>query len=918
MARRTLEEIIASDPRFTNVNPAVARAYYEDAMAQRDVKNKELPELVVTAPKRKKKEVTAKDINFNISYDDAVSLNKESNPIYKTLEYGAKNFKHTFGFTPRDAGYFLPIIGDVQSAEDITEAVQNKDYATAATIAGLMAAPSVLRKPIKSLGRRLTKAVRNYKDALTGYNITRYNNTKNAINDLQELNNRTIYNANNDIYKTNDKINNIKWNIYTTNNEIERLQKDIQYNRENIRENAYRTMSKDPDDIIFYNIEGNTSNNVTKPIGFYKDELGNSTPITSTINNKPIYEVGVPPFDGRYSGIRPIHYKSIINPQYSPTPDLIPLLNEREKRLYSIIGDNGKLTGSSKLTQQGYISHIPGDDDIITTAARYNDLEKSLGASKIRSLRDDIGYLVSSPHLRGGQSDIDIIQETNGKAVGALAHELYQFMNPKEYAALRNRFSKKGAYGETLYFEDIPLPVSAEEIYSKLNDDIIGKKALSDLLFSHNDKHAQRRIQLFANKEKFPQIKEVINNKFNSLYGKDLNLSSSFKLDDVAANEKLLEKLNFDKSLAQDKDAMEIISKYVYLSNGSHTRRINPERLPSAKGTNDLNFNISFDDWINKDKSNKKSLSDVKNFFRELDEAGNATSSFNGGSGAGRGGNYTTGDNGGGKNYGPYATVTTDYIPDEIDNPYKLYKYLTDSDSKLSKNTLKEIQKEFPNFNGRNLSDVHYSYDIPYDATSNAKLADITGRKFSVGEYYNFPDLYIGRLKRGDLSSSNYSYRGFEHGRIQPRVSDQKKTELYNGTRIIDELRENTLAGNQFQRDYSKALKRVKKETKQRIIKTRNELNDNKRSVVKLEEDKKQLIERSDNLKELMENKREYSNILLERTQKLINKRDKQKELNKKIRRNTKIAAGTVGTITIGGITYNVLKPKKEHKSIED
>lgn len=54
MARRSLEEIIASDPRFANVDINEVRRQYKEAKAQRSVENIELPEVTVTATRKPK------------------------------------------------------------------------------------------------------------------------------------------------------------------------------------------------------------------------------------------------------------------------------------------------------------------------------------------------------------------------------------------------------------------------------------------------------------------------------------------------------------------------------------------------------------------------------------------------------------------------------------------------------------------------------------------------------------------------------------------------------------------------------------------------------------------------------------------------------------------------------------------------
>jgi hypothetical protein len=51
-----------------------------------------------------------------------------------------------------------------------------------------------------------------------------------------------------------------------------------------------------------------------------------------------------------------------------------------------LIGDNGILGGSSVLMGEGRISGVPGDDDIITTASRYQALLQSLDGKQGEAL----------------------------------------------------------------------------------------------------------------------------------------------------------------------------------------------------------------------------------------------------------------------------------------------------------------------------------------------------------------------------------------------------------------------------------------------------------------------------------------------------------------------------------------------------
>jgi Arc/MetJ family transcription regulator len=64
--------------------------------------------------------------------------------------------------------------------------------------------------------------------------------------------------------------------------------------------------------------------------------------------------------------------------------------------------------------QEGMLAGVPGDDDIITTAARLPKLKEKLQASRVSDLRGTLGERISSEHLRANEdglrlADVDVI-----------------------------------------------------------------------------------------------------------------------------------------------------------------------------------------------------------------------------------------------------------------------------------------------------------------------------------------------------------------------------------------------------------------------------------------------------------------------------------------------------------------------------
>lgn len=65
------------------------------------------------------------------------------------LEQGARNFKETFGVSPRDVASFVPYIGDALDIKDVVDNIANSEYKEAALGLGAILAPNIIEKPLK-------------------------------------------------------------------------------------------------------------------------------------------------------------------------------------------------------------------------------------------------------------------------------------------------------------------------------------------------------------------------------------------------------------------------------------------------------------------------------------------------------------------------------------------------------------------------------------------------------------------------------------------------------------------------------------------------------------------------------------------------------------------------------------------------
>lgn len=775
MARLSLEEIIASDPRFKNVDINKARAYYNDAMNERN-NTTVLPEFTVTAKRKNPKKVIPTESESN--FFNRINVAKEDERINKIF-----NTEQAI----QELAYTTPILGDALSLYDVGKDIVDKNYLSAAIGAGMFFLPNIVERPLKYLGKKAYRSFKYLKgktnstiDILKGNNIDRVKTFKTNIQKAADIQ----QNKENALMLKRSNIQNELFNLSEHN---KRLDNQLIYlNNGPIRYTALNSMP------MSYTIPLKKAPIKTNKIDFYKDEFENTHKIIIPNNTRETITI---PKTYVYSPKSPSHI-TINTESYlsnEKSNDLIRLAKEREIRLNQLLQGKGKLAGSSKLASNGYSTHIPGDDDIITTKEEYKNLLNLLEGTENRTLRDNVGYNISSKKLRGIDQDIDIIDsdDLTGKAKGKLAHELYSFLYPAKYNKLRNEISRKEAlsHNNNFDFADYNLDVTAKELYDALDNDILVKKSMSDLLFSHNPKHTQRRLELLANPVNSKLINELIDKKYISLFGKPLKLPKTFNATD-AKNIKFLQHYNLPEELLNDKDAMETLAKYYYLTNGVHTRRTN------------LNTLNNFNDEI---------------YENSLNSSINAVYAPSNVDLAGRGGNYTTGNQGGGTIFGDYLSAVSDDIDDDILNLVDLHNKYDTKKHKLTNEEKISLKTAFPDINTKfeNTYELLNNKQIPNTPEANNKLADILNRKFLKGNDFN-NHTYIGRLKPANLVGELYSPSklSFEHGYLEPFNSEIQNKKVISIDEAFNTLRTTTTKGNAFQRDYMKAIKQAKQNKK--------------------------------------------------------------------------------------------------------
>lgn len=242
-------------------------------------------------------------------------------------------------------------------------------------------------------------------------------------------------------------------------------------------------------------------------------------------------------------------------------PEIIEAVRNYESSLNKTLNGEGLVTGSTVGVGRGFIQNqVNNDTEIITTAARLNKAKSNIRFQQTgtNGLGDEKGV---SEFAQGNTNgvDFDIIQENeNGQAVGKLAHQIYSVLHPEE----ANKLYKAHELQEITTY-DIPLPVSAEQLFQELKQgDNIAKVHLSDVLFMGSNLSAQnpanakqgyRAYNLLTMPEQQSAIESAILTKGKSLFGSTWKRPSAqiTGFDDVEANKRFLQEVVNENSAKQ-------------------------------------------------------------------------------------------------------------------------------------------------------------------------------------------------------------------------------------------------------------------------------------------------------------------------------------------------------------------------------
>lgn len=316
-------------------------------------------------------------------------------------------------------------------------------------------------------------------------------------------------------------------------------------------------------------------------------------------------------------------------------PEIIGAVRTYENDMNKVLNGEGLVTGSTVGIGRGFIQNqINNDTEIITTASRLNKAKNNIHFQQtgINGLGDEKGV---SEFAQGNTNgvDFDIIQENeNGQAVGKLAHQIYATLHPEE----ANKLYKAHELQEITSY-DIPLPVSAEQLFQELKQgDNVAKVHLSDVLFMGsnlgaqnpaNAKQGYRAYNLLTMPEQQSAIESAILTKGKSLFGPTWQRPSAqiTKFDDIEANKRFLQEVINENSGKQyfSNDQINEIAK-------------NPKQMQNI-------FDIYYMNNFYGLRAQNRNIGDRNLTNEELLKGFTENVQYGGGTGSGAGQNHTSG-----------------------------------------------------------------------------------------------------------------------------------------------------------------------------------------------------------------------------------------------------------------------------------
>lgn len=225
----------------------------------------------------------------------------------------------------------------------------------------------------------------------------------------------------------------------------------------------------------------------------------------------------------------------------------------------SAIGDDGVVTGSVvhyangtfPATIEGGKPVGPQDTEILTTKARLNSLMDKLkfksdgGINSVGGNQGTSPITFRNPASPHGDTEINVIDEQNGHAVGQVAHQIMKALHPEEYAKFTNNLTYVKRSDTPL--TEVELPYTAEQLLQELKmNGGIGRQLRSDLVGAPKEKAANRHFSMIFNEN--PEVQQQL---AQAIYDTGASTMQGFKLgteifpnlkfNDIEANARFLQ-----------------------------------------------------------------------------------------------------------------------------------------------------------------------------------------------------------------------------------------------------------------------------------------------------------------------------------------------------------------------------------------
>ena len=333
----------------------------------------------------------------------------------------------------------------------------------------------------------------------------------------------------------------------------------------------------------------------------------------------------------------PLGKYSTSTPPPLSTPDLALRESSTKFRqqFQNLLGDDGVVTGSTIGAGRGWVTTQPNDVEVITTRSLADKVKQRLNwqYNRTNSIGGESGTSEFATHSATPTVEFDYIEEQDGHAVGTLAHQIYAYLHPNEYAKLHNSILSKSHFRD-ISTHDIELPISADQLFAEFKNtpNAVDNLHLLDILSTGSNsknptKQATRAYNILLNPEFVDDVSPLLRTITQRYFGVGNKLPSE-----------MYPKLKFDNP-EQNKQFLQFI-------NTQTQARLIPENLIDQISNNPQQMQNLFNAWYQQNLIGHRVVdipggqftpaSTFKSLFRNISSQG-------GGVESGAGLNHTTG-----------------------------------------------------------------------------------------------------------------------------------------------------------------------------------------------------------------------------------------------------------------------------------